>query len=467
MDQMEGQCAVTSEADAQRFCGDLYITHGLESACGTVLFLFFGVVAVKLHARSHLKHPAKAFLRFVWNGSYELLEEFFTTLSTIHLMPQMDLEVRLRFCGNIDKMTNLASAWLSLLGITRWLSIGNVNGMRYIGYGMTCPLTQVELVVLLAPFVPCYKFVALFSFLTTFMTLMAGYAASLMWMPLWEGDLLTFLETKNIDDLAPTQKLKVVSPAFCGISVLALLVIPSLGFIYKINGGAKNPDLPSGYICLLMLVWFTWNCFPVWWMMSWEGMAVIQDTKFNEIGFTMLNIFAKGSFTLQGFRMGAFEEKKRLSQVAVTKSKGKKGKKGHGEYDESYDEEAGGRKGKDVGDRREEFDSEKSHVPPIISRKSSRKLSKSMFVTILRDFDTQPRQNYLGSVPENVHKEKGKGKKHKDGARDRRGSRDDSGSGLPPVPTDECPDVHNPWFRSCLQHSFRPVVGHRQSRLIK
>uniref|UniRef100_A0A7S4RVK8 Uncharacterized protein n=1 Tax=Alexandrium monilatum TaxID=311494 RepID=A0A7S4RVK8_9DINO len=442
------QCDLQSEADAQRFCGDLYIAHGLESACGCILFFFFAVVAVKLHARSHLKNPAKAFLRFVWAITYELAEEFFSTLATVGMMHKMDLEVRLRFCGNIDKMTNMLSAWLSLIGITRWLSIGNINGMRYIGYGMTCPMTQMELVVMIAPVVPCFRLVALFSFLTTFMTLMAGYAASLMWMPLWEGDLLEFVKSQVLDDLQPTRKLKVVAPAFAGISVLSFIIIPSLLFLYSIHGGAKNPDLPHGYKCLLLLVWGTWLCFPVWWMLSWEGMSVITDTKFNEIGFTILNMVAKGSFTLQGFRMGTFEE--RRQRTLKDKARGKKKGKRKGEDEGSSDQEGAPRK--DLAEQRS--DVEDPNVPPIISRKSSRKLSKSMFVSILRDFDTAPRDDYLGSVAEEKHTKKRRG-----GSRD--GNREKQTLQCPPVPTDESPDVHNPWFRSCLQHSFRPVVGRR------
>uniref|UniRef100_A0A7S1R204 Uncharacterized protein n=1 Tax=Alexandrium catenella TaxID=2925 RepID=A0A7S1R204_ALECA len=391
-----------------------------------------------------------------------MAEEFFSTLSTIGQLPNMNLEVRLRFCGNIDKMTNTLSAWLSLIGITRWLSIGNVNGMRYIGYGLTCPLMQVELVCMLAPIIPCFKLQCLITFLTTFMTLMSGYAASLMWMPLWEGDLIGFINTKDFDVLAPTPKLQVVAPAFCGITILSMICIPYLLIMYLAHGGAKNPDLPQGYKCLVFLVWFTWNLFPLWWMMSWEGQSIITDTKFNEIGFTVLNMIAKGSFTLQGFRMGTFEDKRRGSVKDKHAHKGKRGKNGGwSDKEASWDLEDGSpRKNRHVADSRDEFESERTNIPAVISRKSSRKLSASVFVKILRDFDTAPNPDYLGSIPEDA------GKRKKRAASAERGGDGNRGHGhsIQQIPNDESPDVHNPWFKSCLQHTFRPVVGHALAR---
>jgi len=362
-------CGLPTEAELQRACGTLYITHGLESTCGLVMFVFFSVVAVKLHARSHLRSPATAFLRFCLYHLYDFCDEFVTTLMTVGQMDKLKLEQRLRFCGNLDKMANAMSALLSALGITRWLSIGNVNGMRYIGYAMTCPLTQLELVVMLAPIIPCYRLAAFTAFSVTFITLTCGYVASLLWMPVWTGDVITFAQSGNIDDLGPTAKFFTVLPAFIGITTLWVIILPYLVFMYTIKGGNKNDDLPQEYRFLVSLVWVTWLCFPFWWIMSWEGNAVITDTKINEIGFTVLNMTAKGLFTLQSFRVGELNDARMAAR------------RGNNNKDSNFRDSDGKRRANTDGS------TEGRYVPPILSRASSRKLSASKFVQVLRSYD--------------------------------------------------------------------------------
>jgi len=365
------------EAALQRACGSLYVTHGLESTCGLVMYVFFSVVAVKIHCRGHLRSPALAFIRFIFFHIYEFVDEFITTLYTVGQMGQMKLEARLRFCTTMDKMANAVSAILSLLGVTRWLSIGNINGMRYIGYALTCPLTQVELVVMLAPIIPCYRFFAFLGFAITSCSLTCAYVASLLYMPVWEGDLITYIQTKNIDDFAPTPKFYVVFPALCGIATLWVCVLPYLMAMYTFHGGNRNIDLPPQYRFLVSLVWCTWLCFPIWWFMSWEGNAVIEDTKINEIGFTILNMIAKGLFTLQSFRVGEINDARTAARRGGNKAS---------------------RRSKDDGGRTlatqpTGWSSEGERVPPILSRASSRKLSSSKFVQILRMYDQEDEES--------------------------------------------------------------------------
>mmetsp|Transcript_117294 Transcript_117294/g.365222 ORF Transcript_117294/g.365222 Transcript_117294/m.365222 type:complete len:163 (-) Transcript_117294:607-1095(-) len=104
--------------------------------------------------------------------------------------------------------------------------------------------------------------------------------------------------------------------------------------------------------------------FPFWWIMSWEGNAVITDTKVNEIGFTILNMTAKGLFTLQSFRVGELNDARMAAR------------RGNNKRDAD-------------GKRRSNTDgsTEGHYVPPILSRASSRKLSASKFVQVLRSYD--------------------------------------------------------------------------------
>uniref|UniRef100_A0A7S4UEE1 Uncharacterized protein n=1 Tax=Alexandrium monilatum TaxID=311494 RepID=A0A7S4UEE1_9DINO len=367
------EACLPTEAALQRACGSLFVTHGLESTCGLAMWLFFSVIAVKLHCRGHLRSPALAFVRFCLHHASGFAEEFVTTLYTVWQMHDMKLEVRLRFCGNLDKMANATSAVLSALGITRWLSIGNINGMRYIGYALTCPMTQLELVVMLAPIVPCYRVLAFLSFTLTLVTLTCGYAASLLWMPVWDGDATMFLQTWDLDVLAPTRKFFVVLPALAGISILWVLILPFLVIMYTVYGGNKNFDLPQEYRFLVSLVWITWLCFPIWWLLSWEGNGVIEDTKVNEIGFTVLNMTAKGLFTLQSFRVGE------LNDVRVA------ARRGYATSPQKGKDEAHGILGYKA--HPSSWSCEGIGVPDVISRASSRKLSASRFVKILRMYD--------------------------------------------------------------------------------
>ena len=54
------------------------------------------------------------------------------------------------------------------------LHINNVNGFRYLGYSLTCPPMQAEILVLIAPVVPFYRFFVLFSSAVTFLMLITG-----------------------------------------------------------------------------------------------------------------------------------------------------------------------------------------------------------------------------------------------------------------------------------------------------
>ncbi|CAJ1332296.1 unnamed protein product [Effrenium voratum] len=62
---------------------------------------------------------------------------------------------RIKLCRLLNLAMCIAQAAAAFFTVLRWLHISNVNGLRYLGYAFTCALMQAELVVLIAPYVPC------------------------------------------------------------------------------------------------------------------------------------------------------------------------------------------------------------------------------------------------------------------------------------------------------------------------
>lgn len=311
-----GECFGIPESALLRICGQLYLSHALEAIAGLAMCFFFCYAWLRLEIRGHVNSPAKAFILLCRGQAANFLEEFLSTVGSIFDMPKVELETRFRFCGNINRMCSSLCALLSLVAITRILSIGNINGIRYLTYFVTCPLMQMELIVLIAPFVPCYRLVVAFTGSITVLTLSMGYGASLLWMPVYEGYLTRFLVSWDVSDLEPTLKLKVILPSLAGMSFLSVIQIPFLAVCYLAHGGSRNWDLPKGYLTLLLIVWSTWLTFPLWWLISWEGMALNDDTKSIELGYAVLGLLSKGLFFMKGFSM-AESNKVRVKQSAL------------------------------------------------------------------------------------------------------------------------------------------------------
>jgi len=166
---------------------------------------------------------------------------------------------------------------------------------------------QCELILLIAPAVPCFRIVVPMTAFVTFMMLVTGYMASL-----YDGDFFY-----NQDDIFATlgkgegwdaslfdAMTRKGMSAFVSTAILLFLSfvqIPVLAFIYICK--RRTVDLPPDYLKLLAIVSFTWLGFPIWWCLSFEGLGIIEDTKLNGCGFVVLNICSKGAFTLQVMRM--------------------------------------------------------------------------------------------------------------------------------------------------------------------
>jgi len=187
------------------------------------------------------------------------------------------------------------------LAVTRWLHINNVNGFRYLGYAFTCPLMQAELILIIAPVVPCYKMVTQMTAIGTFLMLLTGYIASQYEGPLWDGDVSELFLDGKFSNL--TTKGWMTVPSVFILCFLSFVQIPFLGLLYFCNGAGADGNLPRGYPTLLAITSITWLGFPCWWFLSFEGAGYIQDTKLNGLGFVCLNMISKGSFTMQMLSM--------------------------------------------------------------------------------------------------------------------------------------------------------------------
>jgi hypothetical protein len=279
-----------------RTCAPLYSAFAIESFANVVLFIGFMYLVLVIQSRGELETPGLAMLRFCRQAALQATKEvpMFMRLWEMQAEP---LEKRFALCRKLNTMICLFTACVTLLATTRWLHIGNVNGFRYLGYAVTCPVMQAELVLMIAPVVPCYKLQVAFVGAITFATMAFGYAASLIPGGLWDADdPLQFVSSWDLHDLQPTTKLWVLLPSMAGITILTFIQLPYLAILYTCKGGVKA-DLPYNYRKLLLLVAVTWMAFPVWWLLNWQGMSVITDAKLYGAGFCLLNITSKGGFT--------------------------------------------------------------------------------------------------------------------------------------------------------------------------
>ncbi|CAK0870558.1 unnamed protein product [Prorocentrum cordatum] len=295
---------MATTAELMRICAPLYPSIALESAANFGLFLFFSYLSILISTKQQVKTPARAICRMLWSSLKEWAEDTWRVLRRWPHMHEMELGQRFRYCRRLNATICRLSAGIALITITRWFHINNVNGFRYLGYALTCPLMQAELVLLIAPHIPCYRLLAVFSCLITFGMLLTGYVASQFEGPMWKNDFETFYDEAlegNLDSL--TTKGWWLMPSTVILCFLSFVQIPILGLVYYCSGGSKNEDLPKGYPKLLMITSLSWLGFPVWWYLSYEGASIITESRWNAVGFVCLNMTSKGGFTLQMLSM--------------------------------------------------------------------------------------------------------------------------------------------------------------------
>jgi hypothetical protein len=293
---------MTTEADLMHQCRGLYGTIAIEAVAGLAMGMMFMYLWMRVCTRDQLKSPAAACWKLVCYSYNSSWNDFTHHMSKWADMPNLSMGERFMFCRKANQAILLFQAGCAFFSVTRILHIGNVNGMRYLGYAITCPPMQAELIVLIAPVVPCYKLAVVFTYLLTFTQLIIGWCASVNDTHLLNCDLDMLMSWDDACfDYSP--KFKIILPAICNQLFLSFCQIPLLGMLYKCNGGGSNRLLPPDYLKLLAIVSLTWLGFPAWWFLSYEGMGVLTDTKLNAVGFVLLNLLSKGMLSFQVLNM--------------------------------------------------------------------------------------------------------------------------------------------------------------------
>mmetsp|Transcript_32449 Transcript_32449/g.74150 ORF Transcript_32449/g.74150 Transcript_32449/m.74150 type:complete len:447 (-) Transcript_32449:126-1466(-) len=368
-----------SEVELMGECSPLYASFALESFANTCLGFFFVYLSVVITSKSKLKTPARDTVLFIRDVAYNRYKDVMSIVSQWQDMPGKPLDKRFKFCRKVNATICQFSALVSFLAVTRWLHINNVNGFRYLGYSMTCPPMQAELLVLIAPAVPCYRLLVAMSAIVTFLMLITGWIASGLQGDLWTGDLQEWMEgTDSLTQLDVTLKGWMFVASMGALLYLAFIQLPLALLCYLIYGG-KKADLPEGFPRLVLLVWITWMCFPLWWSISFEGFKLINSTKWNGIGFVLLNVVSKGGFTISVLRMVRLHQQKGIIRKSVSSADDWLGTFG-GEQEASGEE-------KDRGTTSE------SSVPPVEKRMSpapSQASGDAWFTGVLAKYEAAP-----------------------------------------------------------------------------
>jgi len=294
-----------------RACGPLYPAFAIESLTSLLLGLFFCYLSLKICVRSDVQSPVRSFVWMIWSWAQPHVSEWWETVRRWPEMNKRPLVERMGMCRQLNLAMCLAQALAAFLSIFRWLHINNVNGVRYLGYAFTCALMQAELVVLIAPYVPCYKLNCVGIVVLTHIYLVLGWIGSLHEGFLFEdASWELFKSSGTVSDLVVTTKGIFIGCTAAGLCTLLLVQMPFLAIIYFCKGGSSNDDLPGHFLKLFATVWFTWPAFPGWWLISAEGLGLLADSKSNAVGFALLNIISKGSFTFVMLGIGSHHKKR-------------------------------------------------------------------------------------------------------------------------------------------------------------
>ncbi|CAJ1354309.1 unnamed protein product [Effrenium voratum] len=282
-----------------RACGPLYPAFAIESLTSVLMGAFFCYLSLRIAVRADVKQPLTAIWRCAGDTLHPMVAAWWKEVKQWPEMNKRPLSDRIKLCYLLNVAMCLAQAAACFFTVFRWLHVNNVNGMRYLGYAFTCALMQAELVVLIAPYVPCYKLNMIAVMVFTHVWLLTGWIGSLQSGFLFEDSSWnSFVENYDASVLIVTDKGLLIGATATGLSIMMFIQMPMLLIMYMCNGGYKaHPDLPYNYTRLLFTVWLTWPAFPCWWLVSAEGLGLLADAKSNALGFGVLNCISKGSFT--------------------------------------------------------------------------------------------------------------------------------------------------------------------------
>jgi bacteriorhodopsin len=156
---------------------------------------------------------------------------------------------------------------------------GKLNKMCYIEYLLTCPWMMLIFVVLGGPKVRGQVYRPAVVFVTQ-LVLVEGFVAS------WSTNGL--IEIANF---------------LMGLSLFLLLIWIVNLVVKEHSDGAENlfsdagSSYPSPYKALGQKIIATWILFPIWWLASPDGLALVTDSeRVNAFVKVFLNTFAKGMY---------------------------------------------------------------------------------------------------------------------------------------------------------------------------
>ncbi|CAJ1365010.1 unnamed protein product [Effrenium voratum] len=294
-------------------CGPLYPVFALESLASVLMGVFFCYLALRIAVRTEVNAPAWAMYRwffdtinpsfqFWWKDACSMGMWLTSRWQEVKNWPKMcnrPLADRVNLCQMLNLAMVIAQAAAFFMTAFRWLHIQNVNGLRYLAYAFTCAVMQAELVILIAPYVPCFRFNVIAVVMFTHAWMILGWIGSLQSGMLFEdASWEEFIENYDWSVLVVTNKGLLIGSTTVGMFVVMFIQMPFLLLMYFLGGGCRaHPDLPYYYLRLLAVVWTTWPAFPAWWLVSAEGLGLLSDAKSNAVGFGILNICSKGAFT--------------------------------------------------------------------------------------------------------------------------------------------------------------------------
>jgi len=303
-----------------RTCAPLYASFALESLANFLLGCTFCYLVLLIACKNQLENPGRAALTWAAEHIGWAYNDWYEMMRTWTTMPEKPLDQRMAFCRKLNLGICITQVMSSFLSITRWLHFGNINGFRYLGYSVTCPLLQAELVILIAPYIPLFKTNVIGVMLVTFATMITGWTGSLQPGPLYEDESLqNFWQSGDFQDILWTTKAYIIMPAWICLGILIFIQIPLLALIFVCKTRLQpHRDLPYHFLRLLLLVELTWPCFGIWWFLSSEGESVIHDTKANTFGFCFLNMCSKGGFTVMMLKLSRDHRRMWIEDCAVT-----------------------------------------------------------------------------------------------------------------------------------------------------
>eukprot|EP00747_Dinoflagellata_sp_TGD_P065934 gnl/TRDRNA2_/TRDRNA2_154575_c4_seq3.p1 gnl/TRDRNA2_/TRDRNA2_154575_c4~~gnl/TRDRNA2_/TRDRNA2_154575_c4_seq3.p1 ORF type:complete len:462 (-),score=56.06 gnl/TRDRNA2_/TRDRNA2_154575_c4_seq3:133-1377(-) len=204
-------------------------------------------------------------------------------MEPLHKVQLAPLRTRLYWCSKSNVYICGMSMALHVLHITNFeymlqsLFGGHALVIKPLEYLLTCPIMMVTLVVLAGDAVSSRR--QLEASGLTVIVLLCGFFSS----------------------LTPSLKVKLMFFS-CGVGFF-LMLINRINMTVHEHSDGKESLLKGGlhgtvYKNLALKVLTSWILFPVWWLLSNEGLGIVSQPEVNILVAAALNIFAKGLYVV-------------------------------------------------------------------------------------------------------------------------------------------------------------------------